>query len=359
MSGEYVYRYNVVFRPGSGIQYWWVGSDLDQLKATDSDHFQNGLRIVAADRHKGRHFVVWRPGDGGQRWITGVDVDGFKEKDAGYFAQGLRLEVIDTDVGGLFGGTDFLGVWRSGTGGQHWYSGMSIEEFSDKLKYYFQRGYRLQSVDIDSDGKIAAVWRPGTGGEYCWKVNSLEEFKAHDKELAAKGYRLQLMDRRLDMWMGVWKQATGVYYWYYGLTLEEFKAKEQQHRQEGLRIQCVDLARILVTTQNDNNSSIILRVDHSGTVTIDNVSFSLTRPDGQQLSASAGNVAQATIELPPGYVPFGNWKVGCTVNFHSNSGTQTLSTQVQKNWAAGKIATWSFELELQAGTTDHYTLVGE
>jgi hypothetical protein len=107
--------------------------------------------------------------------------------------------------------------------------------------------------------------------------------------------------------------------------------------------------------------SILLRIDRPATVFIDGASFSLTGPNGQMFTAAATSVGQTNVELPEGYVPFGAWNVSCTVNFHSDSKAQTLSTPTQRNWIPdfGVTAIFAFVLELEPGTEDHYTLGAE
>ena len=80
------------------------------------------------------------------------------------------------------------GVWRSGSGEETWYTGLSFDDFEAKGKDLFARDMRM--VDLDTNGGISAVWHPGNDGQVCYIGISRDDFVRHDKECLDEGMRL-------------------------------------------------------------------------------------------------------------------------------------------------------------------------
>ena len=81
--------YAVVWRPGSGAQWWRSGMSYDQFKAQDKTYFDKNLRLTSLAIREGRYAALWRPGTGAQWWKPNMSYDAFKSQDKIYFDQGL------------------------------------------------------------------------------------------------------------------------------------------------------------------------------------------------------------------------------------------------------------------------------
>ena len=73
--------YAVVWRPGSGAQWWRSGMSYDQFKAQDKTYFDQNLRLTSLAIREGRYAALWRPGAGAQWWKPGMSYAEFKSQD--------------------------------------------------------------------------------------------------------------------------------------------------------------------------------------------------------------------------------------------------------------------------------------
>jgi Bacterial tandem repeat domain 1 len=177
---------------------------------------------------------VWRPGTGAQHWETGMSLDELEQKDAELFKKGMRLAdvVVETLSSGK---TDCTAVWRPGTGPQHWATGMSIDEFKNKDTDFFQKGFHLDVLNRRNG--YTAVWRPGTGVQHWASGLDVDEFKKKDDEFFAGGFRLAIVDKYNDgdSFLGVWRPGTGEQRWWTG-AFDNFKDVDTSHFNNGLRL---------------------------------------------------------------------------------------------------------------------------
>lgn len=176
-------NYLGVWRPGTGAQWWTTGKSLDDFKAKDLEHFNNGLRLVCLRVRDGNFTGVWRPGTGAQWWTTGKTLDEFKAKDLAHFNNGLRLVCLRVKDG------KFTGVWRPGSGAQWWTTGRTYDEIKAKDLEHFNNGLRLVDIELHA-GKFTGVWRPGSGAQWWSFGNDIEMFKSRDKKYFGQSLRL-------------------------------------------------------------------------------------------------------------------------------------------------------------------------
>jgi hypothetical protein len=202
---------------------------------------------------------VWRTGTGEQRWFTGSKSD-IAVQDAAFFKQGLRLVAIDRHTGSFIDGGGIhleiedrmIAVWRPGTGAQHWSTGMSFDQLKAADAEYLAKGLRLVALDSD-DGAFTAVWRAGTGPHY-WHVGlSGPDFTAKDKAYFAQGLRLVAVDLDDGKLAGVWRPGTGAQQWL-SASVSAIIQKNQELLGQGLRVTAID--------HKDDNA---IAVWHAGT----------------------------------------------------------------------------------------------
>jgi len=78
---------------------------------------------------------------------------------------------------------------RSGSGGQHWYSGKgsSLVEFEDEDKQHLDAGLRLVALPPYA---LNAIWQPGAGEQRVKYAVSFDDLKQADAAFFARGLRL-------------------------------------------------------------------------------------------------------------------------------------------------------------------------
>lgn len=194
--------YSAVWRAGSGAQWWRAGMTVDELKAADTTHFGNGLRLTSLSMRGGRYTALWQPGSGTQWWQGGKSISEIEAKDAVHFKNGLRLKSLKRD------GNVMAAVWRPGSGAQWWKTGMTGDEFKAKDAVHFKNGLRITALDYDN-GRLTAVWRPGSGAQWVkWNMTGAA-FDAQDKTYFAQGLYLTAMAVDGDKYAAVWRPGTG------------------------------------------------------------------------------------------------------------------------------------------------------
>jgi murein DD-endopeptidase MepM/ murein hydrolase activator NlpD len=179
--------YAVVWRPGSGAQWWRSRMSYDQFKAQDKIYFDQNLRLKSLAIREGKYAALWRPGTGAQWWKPGMSYDEFKSQDKIYFDQGLRIVALEIENG------KYTAVWRPGTGAQWWKPNMSLSDFKTQDKIYFDQGLRLTVLEIEN-GKYTAVWRPGTGAQWWQSRLCYGDFKTEDTAYFRQGFRLGFVE---------------------------------------------------------------------------------------------------------------------------------------------------------------------
>jgi hypothetical protein len=229
-------KFLAVWQPGQGEFQWRTGMRAADVKAADDQFFKRGLRIAAIDAFKYSDFpekisytVLWRPGSGGQWWRVGMDLDEFKAEDKKRFNQGYRLAELDVQSGSI------SAVWRPGSGEQHWHVGVSSGTLDNLEESYRKQGLRMVMMKQHGSHDFAAVWRPGSGEERFQYGLSAAAFKDKDAEYFARGLRLVSVDSYDGRWNAVWHHGTGAQWVNWGMSLDKIKAENKEHADEGLR----------------------------------------------------------------------------------------------------------------------------
>jgi hypothetical protein len=180
------------------------------------------------------YLSVWRPGSGTQWWVTGWSYDDFKAKDLEYFNQGLRLTCLRVRNG------RYTAVWHPGGGTQWWVSGWSYDDFKAKDLEYFNQGLRLVDIEV-SEGTFTAVWRPGSGAQWWVSGWNYDDFKAQDLTYFNQGLRLQCLRVHDGKYTAVWRPGTGTQWWVSGYTFADFKAQDKTYFDQGLRLTDIEI----------------------------------------------------------------------------------------------------------------------
>lgn len=177
---------------------------------------------------------VWRPGSGAQWWRSGMSLSDFKELDKTYFDQGLRLTDLEIKNG------KYAAVWRPGRGAQWWRPGMAVGQFRTQDKAYFDQGLRLVALAIES-GRYTAVWRPGSGAQWWRPGMTIGEFKTQDKTYFDQDLRLVILKIEGGKYTAVWRPGSGAQWWEAGLCFDDFKTEDKAYFEMGLRLQTLAL----------------------------------------------------------------------------------------------------------------------
>jgi hypothetical protein len=84
---------------------------------------------------------------------------------------------------------EFMGVWRSGSGAQRWWTntGSSFDQFKVEDQANLAAGLRL--VAFPPYG-LNAIWHPGDGVQWVKFAVELDAFKQADTEFFQQGLRL-------------------------------------------------------------------------------------------------------------------------------------------------------------------------
>ena len=172
---------------------------------------------------------VWRPGSGDQWWVSGVSEADFGALDDQHFARGLRLANLSIHDGA------FTAVWQPGAGTQWVRWGLSADAFAAQDRDFFSAGLRLVDLDLDGD-RFAGVWAPGEGDQWVrWGLDA-DAFTAVDREYLDGGLRLVCLRQAGGLFAGVWRPGRGAQWWAYGLSYQEMLAKDREYVAQGLRL---------------------------------------------------------------------------------------------------------------------------
>ncbi|HEY7086902.1 MAG TPA: hypothetical protein VH518_02365 [Tepidisphaeraceae bacterium] len=235
------YAYSAVWRDGTGAQFWRVGLALDVMAVEDAAFMVQGLRMSVLRPDGDRLAAVWRPGSGAQFWHTGLDADEFKKKDEHFFNQDLRLVSFFVDA------DHFTALWRPGTGAQRWQYGLTFEQFKEKDKHFFDEGLRLVTMcrhfqgTFGQDLRFAGVWRAGSGGQHWLTLNGndagLKQFEKENQQHFDAGLRLvALTGNGLS---AVWRAGTDAQAVRTILNFHDLKKTDEEYFKLGMRL--VDL----------------------------------------------------------------------------------------------------------------------
>lgn len=225
--------YVAVWRPGSGTQWWRARMTADEMKAQDTTHFNNGLRLTSLTHHDGRYTALWHPGSGTQWWQGDKTISEIKAKDATHFANGLRLKSLKRD------GDRLTAVWRPGSGTQWWKTGMTEADFKATDAKHFKNGLVITSFDID-DGRFTAVWQPGSGGQRVnWGMTGAE-FEARGQTNFDQGLRLMAVTVDGNRYGGVWRTGSGTQWTSHRRCGVDLKTEDTDFFGRGLRLAFIE-----------------------------------------------------------------------------------------------------------------------
>ena len=175
---------------------------------------------------------VWRSGSGEEIWWTGLSFADFQTKNNDLFNQNMRLTDLDANGG-------MTAVWHPGTDAQVCYVGLSLADFEAKDDALVQQGLRLTSLRAD-EGRHAAVWRTGTGQQQRLITPRVDELFTADKQFFAQGLRIQTWQQDFDkkLYYGVWRSdlGTGAQWLRSGMNESDFKAEDDKQNAAGLRL---------------------------------------------------------------------------------------------------------------------------
>lgn len=231
-------NYSAVWRPGTGAQRWVAGYTFDQLKAEDEAQFAAGSRMrILRKIEDNSYLAVWRSGSGGQHWWAGISHDEWHPIDADMVKKGYRLTALD------YQGDVISAVYHPGSGAQYVHGGITFEQLQQLHSDYFSKGLRLVTMErmYSSDwNELMAVWRSGTGGQY-WYSNtgsSWEDFKQKNLKYYNEGYRLIAFPPYAIN--GIWSPGTGAQWVDFAVSQSAFESDDAKYFKEGLRL--VDLS---------------------------------------------------------------------------------------------------------------------
>ncbi|WP_157647381.1 hypothetical protein [Actinomycetospora chiangmaiensis] len=175
---------------------------------------------------------VWRTGSGEETWWTGLSAADFDAKNRDLFARNMRITDLETNGG-------FTAVWHPGTDGQVVWYGLSWPDFVQRNDECQREGNRLVSLRVDSTHH-AAVWRTGSGRQEVLRTHSVNELMAADDQHVAEGLRLVTMQQDVDQqaYYGVWRAdiGGGEQQVRRGLSDAEFSAEDARQNAAGLRL---------------------------------------------------------------------------------------------------------------------------
>ena len=180
------------------------------------------------------YLALWRPGTGAQWWVTGLNYNDFKAKDQKHFDEGLRLVSLRVHNG------TFTAIWHPGTGAQWWVTGLSYSDFKAKDQAYFNQGLRLVDIEVQN-GTFSGVWRPGSGAQWWVTGLSYSDFKAKDQVHFDQGMRLVSLREPDGTFTAIWHPGAGAQWWATGLSYSDFKAKDQAYFNQGLRLVDIEM----------------------------------------------------------------------------------------------------------------------
>ncbi|WP_438711033.1 hypothetical protein ACSTS3_21225 [Aquimarina muelleri] len=211
------------------MQVGHVRMNLEKFKDRDKGYFDKGYRIHDVEIVNGKYTAVWRKGSGGQWWKTGLTLEQLKENNSYYMKNGYRIHDFEFING------KYTVVWRASSDWQVLSVGMSLEEFKEKDQNLFDGGYRIHDVEI-FNGKYTVVWRNGSGGQY-WKAGmSFEQFEERNKHYFESDYRIVDFEIVNGQYTAVWKKMKGPQITLVGLSLIDFKENDVNYFEESFRL---------------------------------------------------------------------------------------------------------------------------
>jgi len=331
--------YAAVWRPGNGAQWWRSGMTLDQFKAQDKIHFDNGLRLQSVSVKGGRYAAIWRPGGGTQWWRSGMTLDELKAQDTTYFNQGLRLFALELDGG------RFTAVWRPGSGAQWWRTGMTVDQFKAQDLTHFNNGLRLTLLEVDG-GRYTGVWRPGAGAQWWRSGMTGAEIEAQDQTYFNQGFRLTALAVDGDRYAAVWRPGSGTQWWSRRRCTVDFKTQDAAHFADGLRMDFIEQEDSAVgayrypwkagDTRNVGQGNNNAGGSHTGSQAF---AFDFSMPAGTQIRAVRGGTVEWLQE-------------GQTATYNPNAPTTPSNTP----FANGSLQNWGNAVRIRhpGGFTSWY-----
>lgn len=158
------------------------------------------------------YLAVWQSGSGGQFWRSGMYSGEFVQADTNFFNKGYRIKSVDVYSYKASCGTactetrhQYTAVWEPGSGGQFWHSGMSASTFISRANTYGAQGYRIAALAADTNGYITAVWRPGGMSERAFTNMSSSYLASKDTEMWNAGFNMVQLVQTGNTFAAVWQ----------------------------------------------------------------------------------------------------------------------------------------------------------
>ena len=248
---------------GAGAQWSIPATDWNSFAAKDKGYFDQGLRIVALssyydfNQNMSKYTATWRSGVGtGAQWtVPASDWNTFAAKTTEHFNQGLRLVAVS--ITNRTGQIAYAGTSRAGMGtGAQWVTpAKEWNDFAAQAKTYFDQGLRLVSLsttyNVQGNTVYSGVWRGGIGGGAQWTIPATDwsSFVAKDKSYFDQGLRLVAVSTFFKSgqpkYTGVWRsgQGTGAQWVNAATDWNSFAAKDKNYFDQGLRLVSLSLVR--------------------------------------------------------------------------------------------------------------------
>ena len=215
---------------------------------------EQGLRLVDVETFKKpdspRKYVgVWRSGTGGNMINPPLAWDAFNDKGLELIEKGLRL--IDVElVLGPRNGRRYVGVWRDGSGGNMVTPPLAWKAFDEKGKEMIEMGLRLIDVETyklpGQSRKYVGVWSSGSGPNLINPPLKWNEFEERalafiDDGLRMKDFEVVRSASGERLYIGVWSSGTGANMIYPSKRWRKFSQHGEERVRSGLRLYDVEL----------------------------------------------------------------------------------------------------------------------
>jgi cellobiose-specific phosphotransferase system component IIB len=305
------------WRAGSGGQLWRTGMSIDDLKRHSKENFDNGLRIESIDvfrfsdvPRRYSYTAVWRPGTGGQWWRSGMDTSTFKQEVEAQEKQGRLIYTLDRNDQ-----HHIIAVFRTGSGGQWWRSGMSWNEFKKQDAQHFANGFRVQVLKRyrrNNTTKYMAVWRSGSGAQICRGGMSSSTFADWANTHAKEGLRLHWVDKSFHdgKWTAVWRPGTGREWIKMAVRRSDFNVIDKDFFDNNYRLETLRRIRMAAAPKTGNDSDFVQlqrQQVHEG-----NRPFTARFPAIGTINGTLQGITNASHTATLGFIKPGNTTDDCT-----------------------------------------------
>ncbi|HEY8024679.1 MAG TPA: hypothetical protein VIF60_08950 [Burkholderiaceae bacterium] len=161
-------RYSVVFRPGSGEQWFVPAQTWSSMYTTSNNYFKQGLVVTAMSTANVNGQVLYsasfRAGSGAQWFVPAQPWSDMYTTSNNYFKKGLYASTISLVE--TASGPQYSVVFRPGSGAQWFVPAQPWSKMYQTINDYFKKGYTvtaLSSAVVNGEIQYSAVFRPGSG----------------------------------------------------------------------------------------------------------------------------------------------------------------------------------------------------